>query len=53
MNDNEMLNFIAKNAEMGIVGIDSVSQYSQSRDFLNELSNQKNEYEKIYKRPQI
>lgn len=49
MNDAEMLNFIAKNAEMGVVGIDAVIDYADGEDFRQELKSQRTEYQKIYK----
>ncbi len=47
MNDNEMLNFIYKNAQMGVVGIDAVESFSQSSQMVRELKAQKQEYNKI------
>lgn len=49
MDDAQMLNFIAKNAEMGVVGIDSVIDYASSDKFIQELKDQRTEYQKIYK----
>ena len=47
MNDNEMLNFIYKNAQMGVVGIDAVEDFSRSSQMIKELKAQKQEYNKI------
>lgn len=49
MDDEKMLNLIAKNAEMGVIGIDAVKDYASSDKFKKELSNQREEYNKIYK----
>lgn len=49
MNDEQMLNFLCKNAEMGIIGIDAVKDYATSDKFKEELLNQREEYSKIYK----
>lgn len=48
MNDESLLNMIAKNAEMGVVGIDAVKDYAKGERFKKELSNQREEYNKIY-----
>ena len=48
LNDEEMLNLISKNAEMGVVGIDAVKDYASSKKFKQELLNQREEYNKIY-----
>lgn len=43
-----MLNFIAKNAQMGVVGIDAVKDYAKGDKFKRELSSQRQEYKNIY-----
>lgn len=48
MDDEKLLNLIAKNAEMGVVGIDAVKDYAKSDKFKKELLNQREEYNKIY-----
>ncbi len=48
MNDEEMLNFLCKNSEMGVIGIDAVKGYASSDKFRQELMNQREEYNKIY-----
>ena len=48
MNDNEFLNLISKNAEMGKVGIDSVMEYTHDEKMREALRVQAKEYDKIY-----
>ncbi len=48
MNDNEFLNLISKNAEMGKVGIDSVMEYTRDEKMREALRVQAKEYDKIY-----
>lgn len=48
MDDKKLLNLIAKNAEMGVVGIDAVKDYAKGDRFKKELMNQREEYNKIY-----
>lgn len=48
MNDNEFLNLIFKNAEMGKVGIDSVMDYTRDERMREALRVQAKEYDKIY-----
>ncbi len=48
MNDNEFLNLISKNAEMGKVGIDSVMDYTRDERMREALRVQAKEYDKIY-----
>lgn len=48
MNDNEFLNLISKNAEMGKVGIDSIMEYTQDEKMREALRVQAKEYDKIY-----
>ncbi len=48
MDDEKMLNLIAKNAQMGVVGIDAVKDYASGEKFKSELMNQREEYSKIY-----
>lgn len=49
MEDEKLLNLVAKNAEMGVVGIDAVKDYAKGEKFKKELMNQREEYNKIYK----
>lgn len=49
MNDNELLAFISKNSLMGVIGINAVSPYAQSREMKRELNSQRREYGRIYK----
>lgn len=46
----EFLNFIFKNAEMGIIGIDDVLNVLEDADFADMLNRQKQEYENILKK---
>ncbi|MBQ7810113.1 MAG: hypothetical protein IJ346_04015 [Clostridia bacterium] len=48
MNDNEFLNLISKNAEMGKVGIDSIMEYTRDEKMREALRVQAKEYDKIY-----
>jgi len=48
MNDNEFLNLISKNAEMGKVGIDSIMDYTRDERMKEALRVQAKEYDKIY-----
>ncbi len=48
MNDNDFLNLIFKNAEMGKVGIDSVMDYTHDERMREALRVQAKEYDKIY-----
>ena len=48
MNDNEFLNLMSKNAEMGKVGIDSVMEYTRDEKMREALRVQAKEYDKIY-----
>ena len=48
MNDNEFLNLISKNAEMGKVGIDSIMEYTRDEKMREALRIQAKEYDKIY-----
>ena len=48
MNDNEFLNLISKNAEMGKVGIDSIIDYTHDERMKEALRVQAKEYDKIY-----
>lgn len=48
MNDNEFLNLISKNAEMGKVGIDSIMEYTKDERMREALMIQAKEYDKIY-----
>lgn len=48
MDDEKMLNLIAKNAQMGVVGIDAVKDYAKGDKFRRELSAQRQEYKDIY-----
>ena len=48
MDDEKMLNLIAKNAQMGVVGIDAVKDYASSDALKQELKDQRVEYNKIY-----
>jgi len=43
----DFLNYIYKNAEMGIVGIDNIITKVKNEEFESLLNNQKNEYENI------
>lgn len=48
MNDEEFLNLISKNAEMGKVGIDSIMDYTRDERMREALRVQAKEYDKIY-----
>lgn len=48
VNDEEMLQFIMKNAEMGCRGINDVKHYSNTADMSNALRSQNLEYGHIY-----
>lgn len=48
MNDEEFLNLISKNAEMGKVGIDSIMDYTHDERMREALRVQAKEYDKIY-----
>ncbi len=48
INDEEMLQFILKNAEMGCLGINDVKSYADNTDLRNALRSQNLEYGHIY-----
>ncbi|MEE3334150.1 MAG: hypothetical protein VZR54_07760 [Ruminococcus sp.] len=48
VNDEEMLQFIMKNAEMGCRGINDIKHYANSADMSNALRSQNLEYGHIY-----
>lgn len=48
INDEEMLQFIMKNAEMGCLGINDVKPYADSPGLRNALRSQNLEYGRIY-----
>lgn len=48
MNDEELVNSIRKNVEMGIDGIKMVIQYAKDEKFVDALNSQLNEYQNIY-----
>ncbi|MBQ5397960.1 MAG: hypothetical protein IIU14_00810 [Ruminococcus sp.] len=48
INDEEMLRFIMKNAEMGCRGINDVKHYANTPDMSNALRSQNLEYGHIY-----
>lgn len=48
MNDEEFLNLISKNAEMGKIGIDCVYDYAKDERMKKALLEQAKEYDKIY-----
>ena len=48
INDEQMLQFIMKNAEMGCRGINDVKHYSNSAEISNALRSQNIEYGHIY-----
>lgn len=48
INDEEMLRFILKNAEMGCLGINDVKPYADSPGLRNALRSQNLEYGRIY-----
>ncbi len=48
VNDEEMLQFIMKNAEMGCRGINDIKHYASSADMSNALRSQNLEYGHIY-----
>lgn len=48
VNDEEMLQFIMKNAEMGCRGINDIKHYASSADLSNALRSQNLEYGHIY-----
>ncbi len=50
MNDEQLLNMIMKNSEMGCIGIDSVIKYTEDADLIKSLTNQRKEYDNIYKK---
>ena len=47
INDVEFLQYIYKNSEMGIIGIDDVYDKIEDTNFLKVLDNQRKEYERI------
>lgn len=49
LNDIEMLNAIAKNAQMGCRGIEEIMDYTKTEHFRNVLESQRKEYSSIYK----
>lgn len=48
INDEEMLQFILKNAEMGCLGISDIKPYANDTDLRNALRSQNLEYGNIY-----
>lgn len=48
LNDDQMLKFIMKNAEMGCRGINEVKHYAQTTEMSKALRSQNYEYGKIY-----
>ena len=48
INDEEMLQFIMKNAEMGCHGINDLKPYAKNADISNALRSQNIEYSHIY-----
>ncbi|MGN0620624.1 MAG: hypothetical protein ACI4I9_02050 [Porcipelethomonas sp.] len=50
MNDQQLLNMIMKNSEMGCIGIDGVIKYTEDADLIKSLSVQRKEYDRIYKK---
>lgn len=48
LNDEQMLQYIMKNAEMGCRGINDVKHYSNSEDMTRALRTQNIEYGRIY-----
>lgn len=48
VNDEKMLKFIMKNAEMGCRGINNIKRYSNTADISNALRTQNIEYANIY-----
>ncbi len=48
INDEKMLQFIMKNAEMGCLGINDIKHYSNTAEMANTLRTQNAEYGHIY-----
>lgn len=48
MNEEELINSIRKNVEMGIDGIKMVVQYAKDESFVDALNSQMREYQEIY-----
>ncbi len=49
MNDEQLLNMIMKNSEMGCIGIDSVIKHTENVNLIHSLSSQRKEYDSIYR----